>query len=130
MEEILIVILQAFFEFFLELILYVGLDLAAWGFRDEKDGGAGCGWIFVFMFLGAGLGALANWIHPKTLLPFAWMRIANLLVGPFLVAWASKLWTEARKERGRNLVPANHFYFALLFTFAFNLVRFLYADHR
>src|SRR5439155_20238091 len=83
MEELLVLILQLLFEFVLQLLFYGGLDLAAWSVsgKEDKSGGVGFVVMFVFFLLGAGLGVLANFVHPGAFLPYAWMRIANLLAG-------------------------------------------------
>src|SRR5262245_12005425 len=113
MEEILVIILQVFFEFFLEFLIYAGLDLAAFGWKQGKD--VGGGWIAAFCVAGAVIGGLTNLVHPRAFLPSQELRFINLVVGPFAagaIAWA---WTEWRRERGKPLEPRNHFHFAFWF---------------
>jgi hypothetical protein len=126
MEELLIVVLQAFLELLVELLLYGGLDIIATlsGSEDKNRWGL----MFLFFMLGAVLGALANLVHPRVLLPYEWLRIGNLLLGPLVVGAIAWYWTERRRRRGRKVVPGYHFLFALLFTLAFDVVRFAYGQ--
>ena len=130
MEEALIIILQVVFELAVQLLLYGGLDLTSlWFGRDEKPGGVGCLMMFVFALIGATFGGLANLIHPGTLLPYAWLRIANLVLGPLLAGRASWWLTDWRRRHGARLVPNMHFWFAFWFVLVFDLVRFIYGQH-
>ena len=91
MEEILIVLLQILFELVLQILLYGGLDFTAWSFgREDKSDSTGCGAMFIFFAIGAGLGALMNWLYPRPVLAYDWLRIGNLIVAPLLaggLAW-------------------------------------------
>src|ERR1043166_2230278 len=100
MEELLVLIVQVIVEGFLELLIYGGLDLAAFSIRsNEKEGSYGCVMMVVFLVLGAALGGLANMIHPRSFLPYPWLRITNLIAGPILVGIASWLFAEWRRQR-------------------------------
>ena len=128
MEEILILLLQLFFELGLELLIWTGLDLAAWSItRQEKHGTVGCSAMFVFFLIGAGLGALMNWLYPRPLLDYEWLRIANLILAPVLVGGAAWLFAEWRRRRGAKLLPSLHFWFAFCFVLGFDAVRFAYS---
>ena len=129
MEELLIVILQIVFELVLQIILYAGLDLTAWWFtREDKSDSAGCGRMFIFFSIGAGLGALMNWVHPRPVLDYDWMRIGNLIVGPFLAGGLAWLFADWRRRCGAKMVPRLHFFFALTFVLGFDLLRFIYSN--
>ncbi len=121
MEELLGLIL----ELILEILLYSGADFVV--IPREEEEGFPFGWMTLFFLLGAGLGAIANLVQPRFLLPYPWLRVINLIVGPLIVGGIARAWTKWRRRRGRKLVPRNHFAFAFLFTFAFDLVRFVYA---
>ena len=130
MEEVLIVILQLVFELAVQLLLYGGIDcITMWVEKNDKPGGVGCLLMFIFALMGVGFGAFANLFHPGAFLPFGWLRIANLIVGPLLAGGVSWLFTDWRRRRGARLVPIMHFWFAFFFVFGFNLVRFVYAKH-
>lgn len=119
MEEILVAVLQVLLEFGLELLLYGGLDLAAERADRERPG---CVFVGLFALFGAGLGAIANAVHPRPVLPFPWLRLTNLVVAPFAAGGLS--WLVARwRRRG----PALAFGTAFVFVLGFNLVRFAFA---
>lgn len=127
MEEVLIVILQGLLELGLEFLIYAGLDLAALRGRSDED--QGCVIMVVFFSLGALLGGAANLIRPRLMLPYPWLRIGNLIVGPLVAGAASWYLTRWRQERGAKVLPGSHFLFAFWFTFAFDVVRFAYGKH-
>lgn len=129
MEEILVVILQVFFEFMIELLIYAGLDFTAWSIgKAEEPGSVGCGAMVVFLLLGAGFAALANALHPRPILAYEWLRIANLLLGPPLAGAVSWLCADWRRRAGAKIEPSLHFFFALCFVLGFDLIRFIYAQ--
>ena len=128
MEEVLIVILQLFFELLFQLLVYGGFDLLAW-WIDKHEKGLGCLAMLIFALIGAGFGGIVNLIHPGTYLAYEWLRIANVIVGPLLAGWVSWLFAEWRRRRGAKLVPSLHFWFAFCFVLGFDLVRFAYAQH-
>lgn len=128
MEEILVIILQITFELALELLVYAGLDFTAWSFtREEEHGSAGCGAMFVFFLIGAGLGALLNQFHPQPILAYGWLRIINLVAAPLLAGGIAWLFADWRRRRGAKILPSLHFFFAFWFVLGFDLVRFIYA---
>jgi hypothetical protein len=119
-EEVIAAVLQVFLEFFLEFLVYVGLDIVAW--RDNDDRTGGCVFLGLFALAGIGLGALVNWMHPTPMLPYPWLRLANLIVGPFLAGGVSVV-----IARWRNRTPLVHFWMAFCFVLGYDLVRFAYA---
>ncbi len=123
MEEVLVVVLQGLLEFGVEFAIYMGFDLAT--DRDERSGRTGCILMFFFLVGGGILGALANLVHPKAMLPFAWMRITNLIVGPFAAAGLS--WLVANLRERKHHDPRLHFWLAFVFVLGFDIVRFAYA---
>lgn len=127
MEEVLIVVVQGLLELGLEFLIYCGLDFAA--LRGRSDEEYGCSLAGFFFICGAVLGSLANLARPRLLLPYPWLRIANLIIGPLLAGGASWLMTQWRQQRGAKVLPGNHFFFAFWFTLAFDLVRFAYGKH-
>ena len=87
MEELLIPILQVLLELFLEFLFYFGLDFAT--VSDDRRQPNGFTMSVIFGLIGAGIGGLATWIHPHSVLPFAWLRVANLIIGPFIAGLLS-----------------------------------------
>jgi hypothetical protein len=119
-EEVLVVILQGLVEFFLEFLIYVGLDFAA--MSDERGCSKGCTVIGLMALAGVGLGALVNVIHPRPVLPLPWLRITNLIAGPI---FAGALSAVIARRRQRD--ASTHFWMAFAFILAYNAVRFAYA---
>jgi hypothetical protein len=131
MEEILVIVLQVTLELAVELLAYGGADFfAALSFgRAERKESSGCGVVLLFGFLGAGMGGIANLIWPRQLLPEAWMRIANMIVGPLIAGAASYVVADLRQRHGATIRPGLHFTMAFLFVISFDVVRFIYAHH-
>ena len=125
MEEILVAVVQVVLEFVFEVLVYGGLDAAAQ--RVERRSKVGCLLLVAFGLVGAGLGAVASWVHPAPVLPWPWLRVANLVGGPFLAGGLSWLVARWRQGRGGRLDPALHFGMAFVFVLGFNLARFALA---
>jgi hypothetical protein len=123
MEEILVIFLQGLIEFLAELLIYIGIDLP-WS-RD--NGRVGCGLTSVFLLIGAALGAIMNFVHPRLYMPSPAARIATLLLAPIAAGAISMLLARWRNKRGANLVPSNHFFTAYCFVLAFDVVRFAFG---
>lgn len=123
MEELAVVLIQAFVEFFLEFIVWFGVDLQ-W---TRDDGWLGVGRVVFFLALGGVLGWVLNHAHTRLLMPNDGLRIAALVIGPLAaggIAWWTARW---RLRHGRAIVPLNHFVTAFCFVLAFDLVRFAYG---
>lgn len=120
MEEVVAALLQVFLEVFLEFVVYIGLDIVS--LQDEKGNTRGCVLFGFFVLAGAGLGALVNWMHPRPVLPFPWLRLLNLVVSPVLAGGLSVL-----VARWRRRDPPLHFWMAFCFILGYNAVRFAYA---
>lgn len=119
-EEIVGAVLQVFIELFLELLVYVGLDVIS--VRDERGNTYGCVLFGLFALAGIGLGAVVNWLHPQPVLPFPWLRLTNLIVGPLLAGGVSAV---IARWRGRD--PLFHFWMAVCFVLGYDAVRFAFA---
>ena len=68
------------------------------------------------------LEAVVNWMHPNPVIPFQWLRVTNLVVGPFLAGGLSVL-----VARWRQRDPFIHFWMVFCFVLGYDLVRFAYA---
>ena len=120
MEEVVVALLQVFLEFFVEFLVYVGLDIVS--YQTERGSTFGCIVLGLFALAGMALGAVVNWLHPNPFLGFAWLRLTNLIVGPILSGGLS-----AAIARWRQREPWAHFWMALCFVLGYNAVRFAYA---
>lgn len=128
MEEILVVILQLVVEVLLQMVVYLPFDLPLiW---DEKTGERrGCGWLFIYLLLGGGVGGLSLLVAPRLMIHSAPLRLANILVAP-LSAGGLSLWIASwRRTRGATTFPQTHFWTAFWFVLAFAGVRLAYAAH-
>jgi hypothetical protein len=121
-EELAIGLLQFLLEFGLQLLIYLGLDIAT--VRDEETGRPGCLLVVIFLIFGGLLAALTTWIHPKPFLPEGF-RLMNLIVAPFVAGGISWLIARWRHPDGPN--ARLHCYLAFVFVLSFNLVRFAFA---
>ena len=127
MEELLVIILQVFFEFLLEMLLYFGLDFAA-DRAIERDGCSyGCVSYIVFAILGGLCGAGMNLMHPELFTPWPGARLAGLFIWPpfaGVIAYGmAYLW----RYRAKSANHWPHFWNAFLFVLAFNLIRFTFG---
>ncbi len=120
MEEIAAALVQVFLEFFLEFVVYVGIDVVS--LQTERSRGYGCMLLGFMGLAGMALGGIVNWMHPQPVLPYLWLRLTNLVVGPVL---AGGLSAAIARRRGRE--PWFHFWMAFSFVLGYNLVRFAYA---
>lgn len=121
MEEVLAVIFQVAFEIGFQVLVSGGVDLAAAASRRTPNG---CGWAVGHAVVGGLCGWLSTLLFPHLVLPFAWLRIANLVVGP-LVAGGLTLLVERSLRRGAGGAAAFGHGFA--FALAFGLARFAFA---
>lgn len=126
MEDILVLILQAVIEIALELLGaadWVPLDVG--GKSGEEDGCIGLS--FLSLIFGAACGGILTLLHSKVLLPFAWLRVANLIVGPLVSGGISYAIAAHRKKANAAINPWNRFWYGLCYTQAFVAVRFAYG---
>jgi len=123
MEEIALVVLQVLLELLLELLVVIGIDLQ-W---KHESGRVGFGYVSVMLLLGACLGGLVNWIHPQLFLPNENLRLAALVLNPFIAAGVSWEIASYRQSRGTDIIPSNHFITAFCFVLAFEVIRFAFG---
>jgi hypothetical protein len=110
-EEIAAALVQVFIEFFLQFVVYFGIDVVS--LQTERSRSYGCTILGLIALAGMALGGVVNWMHPQPVLPYPWLRLANLVVGPILAGGLS-----AAIARWRM---------AFCFVLGYNLVRFAYA---
>lgn len=120
MEEILVPLLQVFFEFFLEMLVYIGIDFIS--MNDDRGRPNGCVVFGLFALVGMAIGGVVCWFHPHPVLYFAWLRLTNLIVGPILAGVLSYFIARWRQRDGWS-----HFWMAFSFVLGYDLVRYAYA---
>jgi hypothetical protein len=128
MEELLILILQGFAEVLLQMLGSGLLDVLTWGIEgDDNRPSRGCTLGILLFAAGCGLGWLSLWLAPHNLLPWGWLRIANLVIGPMLSAWLSWWIARWRQRRDPEVVPRHHVISAALACLGLVLVRFTWG---
>lgn len=133
MEELLVALLSAAVELFLETVAYLPSDwwLSTTERRRTTRGdpfqpplggvalvGAGIGLIF---------GALSLAIHRQTMLPWPWLRVLNVVAAPLLSGLIARSAAVRRQKRGQPSSARLHFWFAFAVTFALAAVRLAYG---
>lgn len=126
MEELIILVLQAFGEVLFQIVGSGLLDLLTWTWgKDDSPRSRGCTLVLVMGLLGALLGWLSVWLVPHALLPWAWLRFANLVIGPAISAWVSWRIAKWRQGRGYDTDPRTHALIAGVACAGMVLVRFV-----
>ena len=123
MEEVLVVVFQIFFEVVLQSLGWLPLEFSS---RSDR-GGRGCGWLVLHAVVGGLAGFVSALVFPNLLLPFAALRVANLIVAPLVVGGLGYLFARWRQARGRAADGWAHFWHGFLFALMFGLARFAFA---
>ena len=113
MEDLLVIILQACGEIFFQFFCAGALDwlILFWDDDSRRTNVPGAFAISLIVIMGA-VGALIGWLSlffvPHTLLPWPWLRIANLIIAPWISAYVS--WRIATWRRTRDAIasPGTH----------------------
>lgn len=128
MEEILIIIIQLLFEVIIESIVNIPFD---WPSKNRVTPEPESVWLTNFLwFLGADfLGWISLLCLKHTLISLPSLRIANLVIAPFLSATISQSIANRRAKENNFIVPKNHYWKAYWFTLGFTMVRFAFATH-
>jgi len=112
MEELLILFLQMIAQFLGQILGSGMLDSVTWAweksYKDDSPRSRGCALILIMLVLGGLLGGLSVWLVPHTLLPWAWLRIANLIIGPAISAWVSWRIAKWRQSCGHDTDAQTH----------------------
>lgn len=131
MEELLIIALQFVLELLLEILIWFPWDIfLVW--RDKRTATAktppGNGAVFAGgLIFGAMFGGLSLIVLQRAILDDASARLANLILAPLVCALVARGLARRRVRRGQPSDEKLHFWFALLFSAAFVLVRFMWA---
>jgi len=126
MEEVIIAILQAVFEFVLEIFSFVPFD---WPSRsrsspESDDVGLNC---FYWFVIGCGLACSSMLFLRHTWISLSILRLANLVLAPIVSAFISRAIARRRSRHNPNINPRKHFWQAFWFTLGVVSVRFAYA---
>lgn len=126
MEEVVAVFFQVFFELLIQLLGSSGISWATGNERIDK----GCLYLFLHAGVGGGLGWLSTVFAPHLVLPYAWMRLGNLLVAPLVSGGISYGFARYAKSRGNDWDPPTHFLHGALFALMFGAARLAFGEVR
>jgi hypothetical protein len=130
LEELLIVILQVCFETLFQVFGSGLLDLFTWGWeKPAEPTHRGCIQVPLVLAAGMLLGWLSLWLLPHSLLPYSWLRCANLFIGPALSAWIGWRIASWRVACGQRTDPATHAWISGVACIGMVVVRFVGATH-
>ena len=129
MEELLVLILQFFFEVIFQVLLEWPWDEILKSRKNGSNSESHLGlWIVLSFFAGAFVGLASLIALPNTLLHSGTARMANLVVAPTISALVPLLLSRSSKRRGGNRPsPKTRAICAACFTFALAIIRFTYA---
>lgn len=128
MEEIVVIILQVFFEIFFNAIVSLPFEwLFSTRYADNEQNIKGCLFPILFIAVGAGCGWVSLLILPKLLIAIPALRLVNLIFAPLMAGGMSIYLASWRQKEGKLRHAPLHFLNAFLFTLAFVGVRWAYS---
>jgi hypothetical protein len=129
MEEVLILILQCISEVLCQVF---GSSLWDWLFFWRKEPSSRTSvviGIFIgIFFFGCFLGWVSLFFIDHTLLPWGWLRMANLIVGPCVSGYVSWLMASWHQKKNPDVHPWFHAGVAAVLCFGFILFRFAFGE--
>lgn len=120
-EEIIAVIVQLVLEVGLQVLVSGGIEAAS---AVSKKGSGGCGWLIGHGLIGGFCGWLSTLLFPHLMLPYPWLRVANLIVAPFIAGILTAV-LDQWFNKGRDGSTA--FWHGFTFALLFNLARFAFG---
>jgi hypothetical protein len=121
-EEVLVVVLQVFFELGIQLLGAPGIDFSI-SSSDKHE--RGCGWVVLHTFLGGLAGWVSTLIFPKLLLTHVALRIANLVIAPLVAGGLSYWAADWMRKKADTWTP---FWHGFAFALVFGLARFAFGE--
>lgn len=126
MEELFVAILQALFEFILEILSYGTFDWPTTS-KDRAEPESIAGRCVLWFMAGGALAGLSILAFHRTFIHWSSLRMANLVVAPVTSAFISQTIARHRTKNHPLIVPRNHFWQSFWFTLGLVLIRFTYA---
>lgn len=122
MEEFLAIAFQLVFEVVIQMLGSPGIS---WAGNSKWDRG----WtVLTFHIVVGGLcGWLSTLIAPKLILPFAALRLANLLIAPLVAGAVSYGFAKLANAHGNDWSPTDHAIQGFGFAFFFGCARFAFG---
>jgi len=123
MEDVIVLLLQAIFEFVFEVLAYLPFDLP----RSRSSGGSLAECCIALCAIGAVLSGVSLVFFRHTFLALPALRIGNLALAPIASAFLSQAIARQRATRIPAIVPRERFWQAFWFTAGMVTVRFVFA---
>ncbi len=129
MEEVIVVILQVFFEIFFNAIISLPFEWLFTSFQSKEgqQNVKGCIYPFLFIIVGAVCGWLSLMLLPKLLIAIPALRLVNLIFAPFMAGGMAVYLATKRSQGEKKIGSTLHFFNSFFFTFAFVAVRWAYS---
>ena len=124
MEEIVPIAIQVVIELAIQIF---GSPSLSWASGNNKVD-RGCSYMFLHLFAGAAIGWVSIMVAPHYVLPYAWLRAANLIVTPLVSGTVSYWIAKSANKKGSKWDPQSHFAHGALFALMFGLVRFAFGE--
>ena len=122
MDDLLVVLIQCLAEVAWEMLLYFGFD---WPASKRSDRSIGTGFTSFGLFLiGLGIGYGVSLVLPYSLIHHGFPRLAIVVLGPLLTAYASyrlALWRIVKW--GGDIDPRRHAITGACFTAGYSIAR-------
>lgn len=129
MEEALILILQFIAEVLFQAFGSQLLDFSLFWRKEPSSQASVLIGIFLSLFvIGGFLGWLSLFPLHHTLLPWGWLRMANLIVGPVSSGYVSWLIARWHQKKNPDVHPWFHAAVAAVICFGFVLFRFTFGE--
>jgi hypothetical protein len=126
MGEILMMLILFIAESVLELVLCIPLDYLTYKYEKKKGKGEDILFYLAFsVIFGAIFGVASVMFFPHALIPWGWMRIANLIIAPCLVGFAYGAIAILYTKKKEYVFPKTHFWSAFIFVLCIMLIRFI-----
>ena len=126
MEELLIVLLQFFFETLINILVYWPFEAIDWP-ESTKSSAIWPACMILFVS-GNALAGLSLIFFGHSLIAWPALRMANLLISPLLSGWLFRTKARYHAQKDMTIEPPDHFWPAFWFTLGFVALRFAYVN--
>lgn len=128
MGELLVLLLELFGEFLLQIVFEVIADCLGHGIRKKQKKPVSpviaiIGWTL----LGVAAGGISLYFLPESVIRDTTLRLVNLFLTPLIIGCLMDLFGRYRRRHEKESVRMESFGYAFLFAFAMALVRYFWA---
>jgi hypothetical protein len=132
MEEILVFLLEALAQIFLEIFGQILLELGFRGivevFQKREDRNPAIAFVGYLIF-GLVSGGISLLIFPRSFIRTRGLRILNLVAAPIAAGLVMSGLGALQRRKGKTPLPLDSFAYGAAFALVMSLVRFLFAGH-